>query len=554
VNLFKTTQFTQFASEARNAVSTSYLSLIMSISKDTGEPLYETQEEGGVPSTINAVPVESDLSPPSIDKKIVLDMKVMHAMQSTDSTSEMVHSEPPPDGFSATDVSNTGSWTSNVSAPGGLSIFTATCTVFNTTGASLYTPWAFAQGGTLLTTIVLGTVLLQAYITASFLLEASARAQALDLLMTDGSLPRQYTLKIRDRKYEVSLLTKIFLGKVGTIFFSLTTLTSMYGFLWGFCTIFGNAFADKFPLGDAQDGGYKIYIAMFLVVIVPMACTSITEQQWIQMAFVTARIVMVILMVGTVAAAYGADEPHFGSQVGPFSDIPLSKLSNIVQVTMTCVFACSIQALVPTMADETRSKTGLTQVFGAAAISSFVSNLLLGILFALFFGQDQPDSSNLNWVNYHGGTGEANPDAWATVVSGYIVLSAAISVAPLYSLVSITTGGTLMGYVYGDRVHEVEQDWRIRTVFRLLASIPPAFGALFLSDFSVIAKYAGIFTILSFTVCPALLALSSRERMKKKNLPLTTYYSSYYSSRFWSYVLLSISAAVIGGVACEWII
>jgi hypothetical protein len=27
----------------------------------------------------------------------------------------------------------------------------------------------------------------------------------------------------------------------------------------------------------------------------------------------TARLVMVILMIGTVAAAYGADEPHFGS-------------------------------------------------------------------------------------------------------------------------------------------------------------------------------------------------------------------------------------------------
>jgi hypothetical protein len=526
----------------------------MSISTDTEEALYETQEEGGVPNTMDAIPVEGDLLPSSIDKKVVLDMKVMHAMQSTDHTSEVTHSEPPPDGISATDVSNTSSWTSNVLAPGGLSIFTATCTVFNTTGASLYIPWAYAQGGTLLASIVLGAVLVQAYITASFLLEASARAQALDLLKTDGSLPRHYTLKIRDRKYEVSLLTKIFFGKAGTIFFSLTTLTSMYGFLWAFCTIFGNAFADKFPIGDAQDGGYKIYIAMFMVVIVPMACTSITDQQWIQMAFVTARIIMVILMVGTVAAAYGADEPHFGSQVGPVNDIPLAKPSNIVQVTMTCIFACSIQVLVPTMADETRSKTGLTRVFGAAAITSYVSNLLLGILFALAFGPDQPDSSNLNWVNYHGGTGEAKPAAWASAISGYIVLSAAISVAPLYSLISITTGGTLMGYVYGDRVHEVEQDWRIRTVFRLLASIPPACGALFLADFSVIAKYTGIFTILSFTVCPALLALSSRECMKKKNLPLTSYYSSFYSSRFWSYVLLLLSAAVIGGVACEWFI
>jgi hypothetical protein len=302
-----------------------------------------------------------------------------------------------------------------------------------------------------------------------------------------------------------------------------------------------------------QDDGYKLYIVMFMVVVVPMACTSIADQQWIQLSFVTARFVMTILMVGTVAAAYGADKPHFGSQMGPVNDVSLAKPSNIVQATTTCIFLCLFQCSVPTMADETCSKTELSQVFGAASILSYVSNLFLGILFALFFGQDQPDSSNLNWVNYHGGTGEADPAAWATAISGFIVLSAAISVIPIYSLVALPTAGIIMGAVYGDRVHEVEKSWKVRTAFRLLASIPSAFGALVLSDFSVISKYTGIFIILSFTVCPALLALSSRAHMKKKNLPLTTYYSSYFSSRFWSYSLLLLSAAVLGGVAYEWI-
>jgi hypothetical protein len=535
---------------------------------DTGEPLHETQEEGGVP----AMDAVSDLSPPSMSmdkdlypRKILLDMKVMHAMQSPDSsTSESPRSEE--DGISAAGASKAGStWRqasmkriSVVLASGGLSFFTATCTVFNMSGFSLYVPWAFAQGGTLLTSIVLGAAILQAYITASFLLDASARAQALDLLWTDGSStfrqPRRYSMKIRERKYELSLLTEIFLGKSGSLFFSVTTLVSLYGIMWAYCTIFANSFADKFPLGDTQDGGYKLYIVMFMVVIVPLACTSISDQQWVQISFVMARFVMVILMVGTVAAAYGADEPHFGSQVGPVNDIPLANPSNIVQVTTTCIFASLFQCSVPTMADETRSKSDLTQVFGVASTLSFISNLLLGILFALFFGQDQPDSSNVNWVNYHGGTGEDDPAAWATAISGFIVLSAAISVVPIYSLMALPTAGILMGAIYGDRVHEVEKDWRIRTAFRLLASIPPAFGALFLSDFSMIAKYTGVFIILSYTVCPALLALSSHACMKKKNLPLTTYYSSHFSSRFWSYGLLLLSAAVIVGVACEWVL
>jgi hypothetical protein len=232
----------------------------------------------------------------------------------------------------------------------------------------------------------------------------------------------------------------------------------------------------------------------------------------------------------------------------------LAKPSNIVQVTMTCIFASIMQYSVPTMAEGSRSKTALSKVFGMAATLSYISNLLLGILLALFFGPNQPDSANLNWVNYHGGTGEADPATWATLISGYIVLSAAIHLFLQYPLLALPAGGILMGAIYGDRVHEVEKDWKIRTAFRLLASIPPAFGALFLSDFSVIAKYAGIFTILSFTVCPALLALSSHAHMKEKNLPLTTYYSSHFSSRFWSYGLLLISAAVLVGVATEWFV
>jgi hypothetical protein len=118
----------------------------------------------------------------------------------------------------------------------------------------------------------------------------------------------------------------------------------------------------------------------------------------------------------------------------------------------------------------------------------------------------------------------------------------------VYALIAISTGEILMGAVYGDRVHEVELDWRIRTAFRLLGSIPQAIGAMYVSDLGVIAKYAGICTVLSYTVCPALLALSSRACMHKKNLPLTTDYSSYFSSRFWSYGILLLSAAVIVGV------
>jgi hypothetical protein len=112
------------------------------------------EEEEGVPSTRDTVPVESDLR---------------HAMQSrTDSPSEISHSELSPDGISAAGVSNASSWISYVLAPGCLSFCTATCIVVYLTAASNFLSWTFAQGGPLLTSIVLGVEILQTYITASF--------------------------------------------------------------------------------------------------------------------------------------------------------------------------------------------------------------------------------------------------------------------------------------------------------------------------------------------------------------------------------------------------
>jgi hypothetical protein len=114
---------------------------------------------------------------------------------------------------------------------------------------------------------------------------------------------------------------------------------------------------------------------------------------------------------------------------------------------------------------------------------------LLGILLALFFGQDQPDSAT-NWVNYHGGTGGRPSRVGDSDLA--ILFCLRRSISSLNTLCGVTNWRVLMGAVYGDRVHEVEQDWRIRTGFWLLASIPTCVRALVLSDFNVIAKYTGI--------------------------------------------------------------
>jgi hypothetical protein len=137
----------------------------------------------------------------------------------------------------------------------------------------------------------------------------------------------------------------------------------MYGVLWALCTIFANSFSDKFPYwrctGMAATRSTFCHLHGYYVV--PLSYFHHRPAVDPGGMCETARLVMVILMIGTVAAAYGADRPHFGSPRGT-SDGTFREPSNIVQVTMTCIFACMMQYTVPIIADGCRSKTGLSSL------------------------------------------------------------------------------------------------------------------------------------------------------------------------------------------------
>jgi hypothetical protein len=125
----------------------------------------------------------------------------------------------------------------------------------------------------------------------------------------------------------------------------------------------------------------------------------------------------------------------------------------------------------------------MVSIIGTSVAYIFATNLILSILLACFFGSNTRDTSNLNWVNYHGGTwdgeGEMSRAWWASVISAYIVSFAALDGLAIYPLVAVSLGDILMGAFFEDRVHEVQKNWKKRIIFRILASLPQAMGALF---------------------------------------------------------------------------
>lgn len=365
---------------------------------------------------------------------------------------------------------------------------------------------AFSKGGVLLATGCLVLVSFQSYVLGTYVLEACARAEALMELESiggeggdvdqnepetgdtpnhrDGSFVS--SIRIKDRVFQLSELCRIFLGRYLECFFTFTTAGDLYGVTWALAVVFGSSFADKIPLGTKRD--YELYVLIFLLICVPISCLQqISGQVRLQVLFLFCRTVMVLLMIGTLIAAYASNTDHFGTKTRSVGgDLPLADFTNLVSVMQICVFATAFQFSVPGIAAETEDKHSMISIIGTSVTYMFITNLILGLLMALYFGSDTQSSSNLNWVDYHGGTWDGenlNTRAWwASGISAYVVSFAALDGLAVYSLVAVSLGDIFMGAFYGDKMHEQKKRHWKRRGFRVLASLPQGIGAMFIRD------------------------------------------------------------------------
>lgn len=388
---------------------------------------------------------------------------------------------------------------SAVHPPSGLSPVLSSFIVINYISAGyILLPWAFAQGGTLLSCIVLIITSIQSNVTATFILEAAARAETLRHVQQSRhgrpeTLPHSYSMEIRLHVYELSELCLIFFRgnlKFLQTFFTTTTAFDLCGITWAYAAIFGATMADNLPIG--QDCDYQIYLLIFAIVVVPLACIPIIDQCWIQFCFLLARTIMVLLMICTVAVGYASDTPQFANQVGPIKEIPLANFPNLMVLIQVCVFSTAFQFAVPGMSGVSRNKQVMLEIFGSAVSYILISNMILGLLLAIYFGsQDIAKSSNLNWLEYHGGTWDGTGRVqdgragWASFICNYIVVFAALDGLAIYPLIAVSLGDILLGAYYGEKAQEHHHDWKRRSFFRIISSVPQLIGAMFVRDLGV---------------------------------------------------------------------
>ncbi len=354
-------------------------------------------------------------------------------------------------------------------------------------------------------------------------------------------------MTIRENKYELSHLQHIFLGPKWTILFLCITICDWYVGTWLICTIFGQALAEKFPLAMVTDD-YKLWVGVFILITIPLSCTSILDQALLQFIFLAGRMLMVFFMAGTLIVAFiHSDRNHFGDQMGPANDVPLVDFTHTITIIQTAIYTTSFQCSVPGIAGISSNKKTTKWIFRNAITFTYLSNSILALLSAVYFGSSTNPSSNLNWSTYHSGD-----NGWSLFVSGYIVLFAAIDGLAVFPLMCCSLGDIMLAGFYGEKAHLAGKNVKTRIFFRLVASVPQSICALFVNDLGSLVIYGGILTLISESAVPTVLYIVSGRSMKEQGLTARTFFSSKWFSKDWlAYFILTTALFVVAGVVLD---
>ena len=354
-------------------------------------------------------------------------------------------------------------------------------------------------------------------------------------------------LRISRRKFEIVELAGMFMGGTAARhLYTLLVVLCLTGNVWAYANVFGLACQAHLPLpflGGATTLTYQVYVILFGVVVLGMACFDIKEQKVVQQLMTGFRLTVMSVMVGTVLAgsatggdgagwqpltfhdkdnglAVGAPHCALGDANGT-SACPNGGYMQLTHTqTWTGVQGLTLQALarmlpiavysqlfhvaIPVLVQPIRSKTRMVFVYSWTYMLTTAAYLALAASITLFFGAATQQSSNLNWVAY--GQGHSG----LRVLSYLVVLFPALDVVTVTSISVITLASNTMAAWYGPAVAKVEDSsWMTVVAFRLAGGIPPVVGALLVPDFATVLDFTGLVGIIIAFIVPPWLWLNA---------------------------------------------
>jgi hypothetical protein len=255
---------------------------------------------------------------------------------------------------------------------------------------------------------------------------------------------------------------------------------------------------------------------------------------------------MLLSMIGTTTVAWSTDTQAFSDFFKPSASTPPSALYkfdlNYLYLMMPLVcYALIFHYSVPTLSQAIREKEKLATIFAIGMIICAAFYAAVGASVSLYFGDYVFQSSNINWTNYVGDVESTSfvLRVLTKLISFIIVFFPAFDVISIYPLCAITLGNNLMSIYYdSSHVHDEETSRGRRSIFRLIASVPPIIVSFFVRDLSKINGYAGVTGFLIAFLFPPLLAHYSDKYLQERNQDGLTVYSHSIWTGYWMRILM----------------
>jgi len=407
----------------------------------------------------------------------------------------------------------------------GFTPFIAVCFTVNfMVGTGFLTlPWAFVQGGIILSSILIIVSSIFSDYIKDFVLESMARAEAIvpyhnacedpkkddDLEAENDGL-----LMVKERKFELSDLTRVFLGERISIAYVTMLTFSLFMTLWVYTVVFDAVFINVVPISDNKDINAAIFTILYGCIVVPITCLELKEQVSIQVTLAMCRVLMFTFMVTT--SFFFPEEFRNIDQDNNFIAPPMYNLLGVSRSLPIILFALQFQTTVPGISKAVADKRQLSGIFRFTFFLCAVSYTLVGVTVGLAAGEGVAQSANVMWKNFRGGTGELtetgeyiNVALWAKAISYFVVMFPAIDVISAFPLNGIVMTSNVLDVVYRNSPEKKFERKRV-VIYRLLCSVPPVLCAIFIRNLGVVTDYAGIiFFVLTFCF-PALFFMKSK--------------------------------------------
>ena len=308
--------------------------------------------------------------------------------------------------------------------------------------------------------------------------------------------PSAYLIS-HSRRFEVADLFSFFLGGRARVVYVAVLSGYMYGALWAYGTVFASSFAANVPVAFFNGGQpcaiqehgavnagclgtFYTWLGAFALLAVPLACMELTEQISVQVLMFGARLLVVLLMVGTVLSGWAscpagsvvfaglpsaanATSAAAGAGAISGSALPASSLfdaTGLAGLLPVATYAFIFHHSVPVLAHPVAHKASLPSLFAASFAVCCLAYGALGLIVSLGFGEAINQQCNLNWKDYVGcvapapgsGEGSVTPASASPLALGVrfiVLIFPALDVLSAYPLNAITLGNNLQAACMG---------------------------------------------------------------------------------------------------------